>query len=836
MAGKPTMIDQYRKIKQSYQDALLFFRLGDFYELFMEDAVVVSERLGLTLTGRGSGESRMPMCGVPYHAADTYITRLLKEGFRIAICEQLEDPKTTKGLVRRDVVRIITPGTGFDYRQDRHLLIGCLDFVDETNAVAAVIDPMSGDSYRQSGTLSDVQNWLFSFTLAEIIVSTTQTQAVYAYGKQLAAVRQIPFATFHEIIQSEMGNSPETIIKRYLLYTGKRELTHLKEGQEQPSDVYLHLSETARRNLELVATMNGDRKGSTLFDVIDFTQTSLGKRQLKAMIERPFAQIAWIEHRQAAVRTLVMHRLFAEEIQQHLKGFPDLTRLLSRVSYGTASPRDILLIAKALQTANTIWTLFNDVPLEGELKDLASCPIEVQALITRIMQTLIDDPQTGGKDGEIIRAGVSEEIDRLRSIASGGRTYLAQLETTLRQQTGIKSLKIAYNKVFGYYIEVTSANTHLVPTTYERKQTLVGAERFTTKELRDYERDITQADEQLKILEAELFSQVVAEVQRELVALQKIAEAIALLDALNSLATCAVEYGYTCPEITTSTELSIEEGRHPVVERFVTGQYVPNDTLFLETTRRIGLVTGPNMAGKSTYMRQVALIVILAQMGAFVPAKRAKIGLVDKLYTRVGASDDVAMGLSTFMVEMTEAAEMLRGQTARSLLLFDEIGRGTATYDGMSIAEAMIEYLHDTTKARTLFATHYHELTSLPERLDHVFNLSVAVSEKEDQIVFLHRIVERPADRSYGIQVARFAGLPEPLIERAKVILHHLEHAPSPFAPQYEQVKTLFDEPSDDNREAMQVLQQLLELDLDACSPKEALRLLYAWQNKLQAK
>lgn len=821
-------------VKQSCQDALLFFRLGDFYELFLDDALLVSERLGLTLTGRGAGDNRVPMCGVPYHAAESYIARLVKEGYRVAICEQMEDPKTTKGLVKRDIIRIVTPGTGFDFikESDVRLLVACIgsDATAQNVTCAAAMDPMTGDVWKKVGNAQDLLPWLSSLHIEEMIVSQHASPAVKTWSteaaKQLHAVLSL-FQDDQE--QSSFSLQPEDILVRYVRYTGKRDLVHLKDPQYVEGSMYLQLSQAAMTSLELLQPISATRHGATLFETLNFTHSVMGKRKLREMIERPFLDLNVITLRQDAVSFFMKHHVTTQEIAAYLKGFPDLSRLVSRISYGTVSPRDLVQLASGLEKAYQIKMTIHEAGAVGELLSVMNELHDLTEIAQTIQTKLVENPTGSGKEGGILRPFVDETVDHLREVAQGGRSYLALLEQRERQRTGIKSLKVSYNKVFGYYIEVTSANASSVPQDYERKQTLVGAERFVTPELRQYEQEITQADERIKELEWEHFMALVQETKAYVRPMQEISDALGELDAIMSLAFCAVRYGYTRPEIDQSGELVIEEGRHPVVERHVDGNYVPNDTLFTEQSRRIGIITGPNMAGKSTYMRQVALIVILAQMGSFVPAKFARIGIVDKVFTRVGASDDVSAGLSTFMVEMTEAAEILRDATPKSLLLLDEIGRGTATYDGMSIAQSMIEYLHDHTHARTLFATHYHELTVLDSRLEHVFNLSVAVSERDDQIVFLHRIVERPADRSYGIQVALHAGVPRSVTERAKVILAQLESNVTLREITFEQMATTFDE---SNYTA--IMEEILACPLDDLTPKEALSRLYVWQEQLR--
>ena len=886
MSKRTPMLEQYLETKRESGDALLFFRLGDFYELFNEDALVASQALELTLTGRGQGENRMPMCGVPHHAADAYIGRLVAAGHKVAICDQVEDPKAAKGLVRRAIVRIVTPGTGYDFLREsdgRILLATALpaagvagDADAEGSAggagdgsaaaetgewTAAALDPMTGEAWLRTGAWEAVADWLAGQPIAEIVVHGALHADGGARLDELAARLGCALSAFHEAPDLERATAHGLLIA-YAERMSRRDLAHVREPLELAATEYMHLGATAKANLELVAPAVASRQGSTLLEVIDFTKTAMGRRRLRAMIECPFAALAPILSRQAAVGQLLEDEGLRASLRELLQGMLDLSRMASRVSYGTAAPRDLRSVAAILQRATQLRARLAEQACAGDLAQTLDKLRDLTPLAERIVRTLVEDPPGSGKDGGIIAARVDGELDRLRAVARGGRSAVAALEQEERARTGIKSLKITFHRVFGYCIEVTSSNAHLVPGDFERRQTLAGSERFVTPRLREVEREILTADDRSRSLEWEYFVQLQQAVLEELDAIQDVAEAIGELDALQSLAEAARTWRYTRPQVTEGDELVIVGGRHPVVERRAGAEYVAND-LSLSAQRRIAVLTGPNMAGKSTFMRQAALIVLLAQAGSFVPAKEATVGLVDKLFTRIGASDDVAGGMSTFMVEMSETADILRQATERSLIVFDEVGRGTATYDGMSIAEALLEHVHDHIGARTLFATHYHELTVLCDRLPRMFNLSAAVALHGGQLVFLHRIVDRPADRSYGVQVAQKAGLPETVTARAALILQRLEAA---AAAAYEagasgqaEVSAGLAEATDpadvtrlraaggagdgahrDARAANRAAEReqvwetraraILELDLDGMTPRDIQAFLYEWR------
>ncbi|MCY0900954.1 MAG: DNA mismatch repair protein MutS [Firmicutes bacterium] len=843
MSKRTPMMDQYWQIKQSYPDTLLFFRLGDFYELFFDDAVTASGLLSLTLTARGTGENRMPMCGVPYHAAQGYIGRLVAHGFKVAICEQVEDPKVARGLVRRDVIRVVTPGTAHEYVTgvESRLLIGTLQGSDGTLAAAAsVLDPMTGESWVREGQPSELTGWLVGMRVAELICSDPTDAPLRALLEDVAskcgAVMTDAPLSLRPIAGGEGRGEPmsgHALLTAYVEYTGKRPLDHLQAPEHIEETAYLHLSGTAVEQLELLQPLTAGRKGSTLFEVIDATLTTMGRRCLRDWVARPLCDVGRIQARQDAVAFWLAQPALLDAFERVLKGLPDLDRLCARVSFATASPKDLVQLARGLVAINAVSDLLQGSLLPPLLAGLLPRLRGDVDFIGGIQATFAEDPPLNPRDGGVVKQGVSPELDRLRDLAQGGRAFVATLEQEERASTGIRSLKIAYNRVFGYYIEVTSANLHLVPERYERKQTLAGAERFATPELRQREAEILEADERSRELEAAFFDEWLRVAHSLLRPIQEASRALSEIDALQSLAVTAKRYRYQRPQVDESCDIEIRAGRHPVVERTTTGAYVPNDVRLVAGHRLLGLLTGPNMAGKSTYMRQTALIVLLAQTGGFVPAESARIGVVDKLFTRIGASDDLAAGMSTFMVEMTEMAEILREATSRSLIVLDEVGRGTATYDGMSIAEAVFEHIHDTIRARTLFATHYHELTTLPQRLPLAFNLSVAVAQHGESIVFLHQVVERPADRSYGIQVAKMAQLPESVTERAKEILKLLETRAA--ASSFEQVAVSLFEPEEDaHTRSEEILDALRTAAIDEMTPREALAYLYEMQTRVR--
>ncbi|MDI3256311.1 MAG: DNA mismatch repair protein MutS [Kyrpidia sp.] len=791
------MMQQYLEMKGRCPGALLMFRLGDFYELFFEDAEIAARELEITLTGRDAGGGRrVPMCGVPHHAVEGYIATLVERGYKVALCDQMEDPALAKGLVRREITRIVTPGTlleGRSREEKDQRLIGAALPIPEGWSVAFV-DVSTGDRWAgvarspeeilDDGMRYRPAEWLVpeetarSSWVDRLTKITGATTTVIAEGEARLAIDDRPA---RGDLPEPGGEAALDAVMAYIQETQRRRLVHWKPVQPLHDTTYMVVDAFARRNLELSETVReGRRKGSLLW-LLDETVTAMGGRLLRRWLDRPLVDPGRIARRQDAVEELVNDWMRRDRIREHLRRIYDLERLLGRVSYGNAGPRDLRAVAQSL---HRVPMLADDVSglrseaLKAIWRQLDPCG-ELRDLLDR---GLADDPPATPKEAGIIRDGFSEELDRLRRASREGREWIADLERRERERTGIKSLKIGYNRVFGYYIEVTKANLPHVPDDYERRQTLASGERYVTPALKEVESQILDAQDRSEALEYQLFVELRNAVVGALPRLQRLAAALAELDVFAALAEVAVKRQYTRPVVDDSLVIDIRAGRHPVVEAVLSeGTFVPNDTFLDGETCRVALITGPNMAGKSTYMRQVALIVLLAQMGSFVPALQARIGVIDRLFTRIGAADDLVAGQSTFMVEMVELAAILRNATPRSLIILDEIGRGTSTYDGMSIAQAAVEFIHDPRRvgARTLFATHYHELTGLAERLRGVRNFSTDVKEGGEGIIFLHRLVDRPADRSYGIHVARLAGLPDDLLERAEEILQALEEVRS---------------------------------------------------------
>lgn len=801
------MMAQYLKTKEEYKDCILFYRLGDFYEMFYDDALLVSKELELTLTGKDCGlEERAPMCGVPYHAVEGYLARLVENGHRVAICEQVEDPSLAKGLVRREVVRIVTPGTIMSeeslegalhnyiasvvYERDRFGL-ACADVSTGTFLACELDDRGSlfdelgkfapreiliGESFALSGI--DPARWESEFH--SVITHLPERNTDDARCRRILTEHFASTGT--EMPSFADAPSAEAAAGSLLLYleeTQMNALSHLLELKVYRASGFMILDQFTRRNLELTQTMRDKNRQGSLLWVLDKTRTAMGARLLRTSIEQPLLSAREIITRQKAVGELKEKSALRDELREYLSGIYDLERLIVRITYGTATPRDLTAFGRSIGMLPHVRTLLSGVesPLLCSLHD-AIDPLE--ELRVMIEEAICDDPPVAMKDGGIIRDGYHEEVDRLRSAKTDGKNWLAKLEEEERERTGIKNLRVRYNKVFGYYLEVTNSYKDLVPDDYIRKQTLANAERYYVPRLKELEDTILGAEDRLRSLEYELFSEVRDACAAQVRRVKETAEAVAYLDMLASFAEVAFSNRYVCPVIDNSGIIRIREGRHPVIEKMPqTRLFVPNDTYLDEKEHRLSVITGPNMAGKSTYMRQTALIVLMAQIGSFVPADEAQIGLVDRIFTRVGASDDLASGQSTFMVEMTEMASILKNATPKSLLILDEIGRGTSTFDGLSIAWAVVEYISDPKKlgARTLFATHYHELTELEGKVDGVNNYCIAVREDGEDIVFLRKIVPGGADRSYGIQVARLAGVPEAVLARAREISESLSGA-----------------------------------------------------------
>ena len=880
MAELTPMMKQYMETKSQYPDCILFYRLGDFYEMFFDDALTASRELEITLTGKNCGqEERAPMCGVPYHAVESYLNKLVSKGYKVAICEQLEDPKTAKGIVKRDVVRIVTPGTNLDTQaldETRNNYIMCIVYIADRYGVS-VSDITTGDYFvTEIPDSAKLMDEIYRFSPSEIICN----EAFYMSGMDLDGMRDRLGITIYSLdswyfddavcrqkllehfkvtsfaglglADYDCGIISAGALLQYLLETQKNSLSNLTHITPYAAGRYMMLDSSTRRNLELCETLREKQKRGSLLWVLDKTKTAMGARTLRKYVEQPLIDKKEIEKRLDAVAELKDQAISREEIREYLSPVYDLERLITRIAYGTANPRDLTAFRSSLEMLPHIRHILEE--MESELlKNIHDDMDALEDLCTLVKDAIREDPPIAMKEGNIIRDGYNEEVDKLRRAKSDGKDWLAKLENDEREKTGIKNLRIKYNKVFGYYLEVTNSYKDMVPDYYTRKQTLANAERYITPELKELEDMILGAEDKLYALEYELYSQVRDTIASEIERIQKTAKAVAALDAFASLAVVAERNNYTRPKINEKGVIDIKEGRHPVVERMIPNDmFIANDTYLDDKKHRISIITGPNMAGKSTYMRQTALIALMAQIGSFVPAKSADIALSDRIFTRVGASDDLASGQSTFMVEMTEVANILRNATSKSLLILDEIGRGTSTFDGLSIAWAVVEYISDSRLlgAKTLFATHYHELTELEGKISNVNNYCIAVKEKGDDIVFLRKIVKGGADKSYGIQVAKLAGVPDLVIDRAKEIVEELAEGDitarvseiavreksakkKPKVKKYDEVDmaqmSLFDTVKDDD-----VLEELKNLDVGNMTPIDALNTIYRLQNKLK--
>lgn len=863
MADLSPMMKQYFEIKEQNPDTLLFFRLGDFYEMFFEDAKLASRELELTLTGRDCGqEERAPMCGVPFHSAESYIARLVAKGYKVAICEQMEDPALAKGLVKRAVIRVITPGTVMESSmldESKNNFI-CSVFAGERAAGVCFADistgelratELSADSLQELE--SQVRNELARFSPREILINP-QTLQMTGLGKFIkeklsAALECLPqeeTAGAEQLLKAQF--SPERLdssgvyaypltaqaVGCLLLYLKKTQRTGLERMdtiEMYSGSQFMGLDLSARRNLELLETMRGKSKRGSLLWVLDKTKTAMGKRLIRMWIERPLLNPAQILRRQNAVEELLMDGMFRDAVAEQLSGIHDLERLMTRIVYGSANARELRSLCAALSRLPELKQLLGGVSsaLLREIRDKIDPLEDVAALIE---SAIVDEPPFSIREGGMIRPGYHEELDGLRTDMGSGKEVIAQLEAREREKTGIPKLKVGYNRVFGYYIEVSNSYRDKVPDEYIRKQTLTNCERFITPDLKQLEGRILGAHEKSVQLETQLFEQVRAEAASHLERVQATASAVAQLDVLTSFAAVSVANGYQRPEVNLSGKIILKESRHPVVEQMLDGApFVPNDVELDQEEHRVAIITGPNMAGKSTYMRQIALIVLMAQIGCFVPAQSAEIGVVDAIFTRVGASDDMASGQSTFMVEMTEVADILKNATSRSLLILDEIGRGTSTFDGMSIARAVLEHVADKRSlgAKALFATHYHELTVLEELVSGVKNYNIAVKKRGDDITFLRRIVRGGADDSFGIEVAKLAGVPNSVVNRAKQVLRELESGRpvtpkgSGRKPREEETAQLSLVPPQES----EVLARLRQMDVNTLTPIECMNTLF---------
>ncbi|WP_187143791.1 DNA mismatch repair protein MutS [Bacillus tuaregi] len=884
------MIQQYIQVKADYQDAFLFFRLGDFYEMFFEDAVKASQELEITLTSReGGGEARIPMCGVPYHSAASYIEQLVERGYKVAICEQTEDPKQAKGVVRREVVQLITPGTmmeGKGLHEKENNYIAAITTFDDGTFGFAYNDLSTGENKVTilNGQVEEVINELALLGAKELVVSASFNEAWQRKIRERMTVTisyeedELIHESYQSLFCDINEDKPRTAMARLLNYlhrTQKRSLGHLQPVSNYQIYQHMKIDYYSKRNLELTETIRSKGKKGSLLWLLDETKTAMGGRLLKQWIDRPLLDKTAIETRLIMVETFMNAYFERQELRDKLKEVYDLERLAGRVAFGNVSARDLVQLRRSLQQIPIIHSLVEQLgnTVSQQLADRLDPCEEITDLLEK---AIIENPPLSVKEGNMIQDGYHEELDTYRDAMRNGKTWIAQLEREEREKTGIKSLKVGYNRVFGYYIEVTKANLHLLEEgRYERKQTLTNAERFITPELKEKEALILQAEEKSMELEYQLFSEIREHVKEYIPRLQALAKIVSELDVLQCFATISEERHYVKPVFSDERRIMLKEGRHPVVEKVMNGdRYVPNDCL-MHNEQEVLLITGPNMSGKSTYMRQIALTAILAQIGCYVPAEEAILPIFDQVFTRIGAADDLISGQSTFMVEMLEAKNAIANATKNSLILFDEIGRGTSTYDGMALAQAIIEYIHDHIGAKTLFSTHYHELTVLEDELERLTNIHVSAIEQNGKVVFLHKIKEGPADKSYGIHVAQLAQLPSSLITRANEILAALEQqdiklqrkesdglelrealvekpstvreatekriaSASTTAGQEAAQLSLFDDPVPPKKnqwstKEKRVLDQIKELDILDMTPMQAMNILYDLHKRMRS-
>jgi len=862
------MMQQYIETKNQYKDCLLFFRLGDFYELFFEDAEIASRELEIALTGRDCGlEERAPMCGVPWHSAHHYIAKLINKGYKVAICEQMEDPALAKGIVKREVTRVITPGTVtdpemLDEKKNNFLMsVFCLN----NYFGIAVADITTGEFYTTQivygNTSKKLYDEIYRYQPSELVVNKyflnsfspealKEKMGIYVsalddeFFDRNEAINNIKgFKGYNSLEQDELAICASGALIGYLKSTQKVDLNHIKEIRKYKIENYMIIDSSSRRNLELTETLRERKKRGSLLWVLDRTMTAMGGRMLRKWIEQPLLDIDEINRRLDAVEELKDKFMIRSEIRELLKRVYDMERLASKIVVGNVNARDLLSLKASMEQIPYITELMSDLKSElcMEIRNETDHMCDIYELIDK---SIAEDPPVTIKEGGIIRDGYSEQVDNYRKAFVEGKQWIADLEAREKELTGIKNLKVRFNKVFGYYIEVTKSNLNQVPDRYIRKQTLVNGERFITEELKNLEDTILGAEEKVTSLEYELFCEIRDKIASEVHRIQQTADRMALIDVLCSLAEVADRENYVKPVVHEGSEINIKEGRHPVVEKMLgTTPFVPNDALLNDNDDRVIIITGPNMAGKSTYLRQVALIVLMAQMGSFVPASQATIGIADRIFTRVGASDDLASGQSTFMVEMSEVANILNNATPRSLLILDEIGRGTSTHDGLAIAWSVIEFINDKGRlgCRTLFATHYHELTELEDKQSGIKNCCIEVRKKGDEIIFLRKIIPGGADQSYGIEVAGLAGVPGLVIERAKHILNELDAADITKSSKGKK-KTI--KPVDGQLDLLsagalsknerEVIDEIRALDTNTMTPFDALSRLYALQQKLK--
>ena len=833
------MMKHYLELKEQHEDAIIFYRLGDFYEMFFEDAKTASSELDLVLTGRNAGvEERVPMCGIPHHAAKGYIQRLIQKGYKVAIVEQLEDPALAKGLVKRDVIKIVTPGTIMDEVSDEKTTVYIASLHDFQFGLAVILCEMTTGELRAQlidKHVMAIQKVLLGNNVREIVIQEKFDKKIVKMIEEMQTIT----VSFHNDnalkeeyrhllngIEDDRVETAFGVLTNYLDETQKRNMAHLNAVEMVYENDFLQMDFSTKQNLELTSSLRSNSRSQTLWSFLDKCRSSMGSRLLKKWIEYPLVDTAMINRRLDAVEYLNDNFITKDELREHLGFVYDMERLSARVAYGSANPRDILRLIKTLEHTPQIFELFHDCSAYEEFQSIDPC----RELYDMIEGAIIDNPPLTLKDGGVFVEGYNEELDQVREIGKNGKNWILELENKERERTGVKSLKIGYNRVFGYYIEVTKTNLDSIKDEfgYVRKQTLTNAERFITQELKDKEDAIVHAQERSIRLEAELFNHLLNQIKVYLPKLHDLSHALATIDALYALAEISSENGYTRPQFHIGHSIHMKEARHPIRDRMMkTTRYVSND-LEMGEDNDILMITGPNMGGKSTYMRQTVLLVIMAQIGCFVPAKKAEMPIFDQIFTRIGASDDIMSGQSTFMVEMIEANNALQNATANSLILFDEIGRGTSTYDGMALAQAMIEYIMRNIKAKTLFSTHYHELTEMAEKNAGIRNVHVDVHEEDDKVTFLYRVLDGKADKSYGINVARLAHLPSSVLERAKQILDNLELQPN----MVKEVKPpLVIEK--ENPQHMQIINQVKQVDVNKMTPMEAMQFLYELKEKM---
>ncbi len=849
MANYTPMVQQYLAVKEQHPNDLLFFRLGDFYEMFFEDAITASRDLNITLTKRQEG---MPMCGVPYHSVDGYIAKLIKKGHRIAICEQVQDPKEAKGIVERKVIKVITPGTALNEQllEDKHNRYLVFLKEESTSLCLVAADVSTGECQwivaEGNERMLNIAEQLFRMQPAEIVVAegvanwsklsewigSKLPECAVSYYKNYEAEENYFGKHFAGVEVPAFVEATVECLLRYLHATVMADLSHINRLNEILIENFMNLDATAIRNLELVRNMRDGSKRGTLLDILDFTSTSMGARKLRSWIECPLLDLGKIYERQDAVAELLDNTALREAVVERLKAIYDLERIVSRLEVGSANARDLVSLRTSLAVLPEVKAVLANCKSRKLQKIYNNLHVH-EDIYSVLEAAIVDEPPFSVREGGMIKTGYNAELNELHLIAKDNKSWMQNFELKIKEETGIKTMKVGFNKVFGYYIEVSKGQSENVPDYFVRKQTLVNAERYIVPELKDFENKILGAKEKIEQLEYYLFSQLREMIRSKITEIQETARALATVDALVSFAIVAYKYNYIRPELNNGGEIKITDGRHPVVERLLEKEiFVPNNVNLNNSDESMIVITGPNMAGKSTYMRQVALLVLMTQMGSFIPARQASICPVDKIFTRVGASDDLATGQSTFMVEMNEVAQILRYATKDSLIILDEVGRGTSTFDGMSIAKAVMEYIHGKIKAKTLFATHYHQLITLEDELSGVKNYSVAVKERGNDIVFLRRIISGGTDRSYGVHVARLAGLPKKVLDRANEILQEYDRCESGLRPVVQAPAV---------NEAPQMMgslfssglaEQVLQLDVMSMTPIEAMNALYKLQEE----